>query len=120
MLIELFGVTKRKNIRVINKIAVTEATLAAISSSTNSKEFLDNIRTIRRDEPGKVYKVLNQTQVERKLFLTPSKEKEAQTRVILSRCWEEIIEDNQKLRYLLHSKEAFQFLKRLLKKQKLI
>ena len=43
------------------------------------------------------------------------KEKGEETKVILTKYWEELIEDNEKLRYSVQCKEAFQFLRRVFK-----
>jgi len=42
-------------------------------------------------------------------------EKEEGAKVVLNKYWEELIEGNEKLRYSIHSKEAFVFLKKVFK-----
>jgi len=106
------------NFRVINNDLATLATNQALMESWDSKSFLQSIDLFRKRNKANVLKVLNRRQIERKLFFALVREQELETRVVLSKYWEELIEDNEKLRYSLHSKEAFAFLRRVYKYSK--
>jgi hypothetical protein len=106
---------KPKNLRILNRKIAADATMEAISEAKDAKGFLQRIHDFRKQNKDKTYKVLNKRQVERKLFLSVAQEKEVETKIILDKYWKELIEGNEKLRYSMRSKEAFQFLKRVYK-----
>ncbi len=103
------------NIKVINREIAHLATIEALQCSSNSEEFLKSISKFRESNKDKLYKILNRRQINRKLFLVLVKEKETETKVILNKYWEDLIKENEKLRYSICSKEAFAFLKKVYK-----
>ena len=101
--------------KVLDRTIASEGTLRAISESKNSSDFLQSVHMFRKRNRHKIFKTLKKRQVERKLFLMLVQEKEEQTKTILTRYWEELLEGNEKLRFSIQSKEAFSFLRKVFK-----
>jgi len=97
---------KHPDYRVINKKLAVTASEWALANSNNSYEFLDLINRFRKRNKNRIITVLNRRQVERKLFLTLVKEHQEDTKIILNRYWEKLIEDNENMRNSINSKNT--------------
>jgi len=106
---------RTRTFRILDRSVASAGTLNAVWNSRNASDFLHLIHKFRKVNKLRIFKTLKRRQVERKLFLALVKEKTEETKTILTKYWEELIEGNEKLRYSVQSKEAFQFLKRVFK-----
>ena len=104
-----------RTLRILDRSVASAGTLNAVCSSRNASDFLHLIQKFRKVNKLRIFKTLKRRQVERKLFLALMKEKTEETKTVLTKYWEELIEGNEKLRYSIQSKEVFQFLKKVFK-----
>jgi len=100
---------------VVNKKLANLATEWALVNAECANEFLTCINLCRRTNKRKLLVALNRRQVDRKLFIALSRERDTEARIILNEYWEDLIEENENLRYSIKSKEAFRFLSKVYK-----
>ena len=108
-------IDRPRNLRVINRKVADKVTALALANADCASEFLFNVDVCRRRNKSKLDVVLNRRQVDRKLFLALARERKEETRVILNKYWESLIEDNENMRYSIKCKEALKFLSKVFK-----
>jgi len=85
--IELPKFDKVRSFRVVNKKLASTATEWALANADCAAEFLPNINICRRKNKRSLFVALNRRQVDRKLFIALSKDRDKTTRLILNEYW---------------------------------
>ncbi len=105
----------RKRITIVNKKLSDEVSMAALATSSSSKEFLLCVSQAYDTHRDRIYVQLNSRKIERNLFKLLVNSDGELTNSLTLRYWKQTLEDNERMRFSQMSKGAFQFLEKVYK-----
>jgi len=106
---------ERRPVKVINKKLAAQVSLQALHMNDSVQGFLFDIRLANNMLRNQSYLYLNSRRIERKLFTALTNSDGEMANYITTRFWKELLEENERCRFSMFSREAFSLLKRVYK-----